>query len=116
MTEVQNNQLEKRLQTLNNWILDTLLRGQARYDRSGVLDKEHTQIREEGGKTIVTLPHYETVRDLIEEFELSGLQGTCREVSQFVAYKLLEDGIVDDTKVYACATQAEAHYVVIAEM
>lgn len=113
MIEVPN----ERLSALNAWISVAVVDGaRAHYDRTNVLSSEHTQIEFGENDATVTIPH----RDLLKkQYEDQGdgeaVGGTCRELAQWAAVNLVKGKkLVDSAEVYACATDSEAHYVVVA--
>jgi hypothetical protein len=114
MPEIPN----ERLSALNSWVSSAVVDGnRAYYDRTTVLSPGHTGIEFNEKSATVSIPSVDALRKQFEKQEGSEpIGGTCRELAQWAAVSLLKEGMVDSAEVYACATDSEAHYVVVAEL
>ena len=107
-----------RLTRLNDRIRCLFNTGRISYDRTRVLTEEHTKIDVPSeGPVVITIKDLDSVRRMDISDETGEMKGTCRELAQHIMDSLLEEKIVDNATVWACATlRKESHYVVVAEI
>jgi len=112
--ETQNDHLAR----INSWILDTIVNGQkAYYDRTTVLNPAHTQIIIGENQATISVPNISALeKQFAGQTMDNAVGGTCRELAQWAKNELIKKNLVDSAEVYACATNKEAHYVVVAKI
>ncbi len=73
----------------------------------------HIEFDQDDGATVHRV-HRDTLRERFRtEEQEEPLGATCYDLSQFVAARLEEEGIVDSAEVFVCVTEGEAHYGVV---